>query len=98
MFCIFLDPNGWATGRELHPSGFSKVASLEAASGATIKKGLTVIQQADKGVSTLDLADPFVRHQAKLAMGLTYESTWIGVPEGQWRLPAGAYKRCGGPT
>jgi 3'-phosphoadenosine 5'-phosphosulfate sulfotransferase (PAPS reductase)/FAD synthetase len=98
MFCIFLDPNGWATGRELHPKGFAWGAETAPSSGATITKGLTIVDQADKGTSTLNMDDAFVRRQAELSMGLTYPTELVSVPDGQWQVPSGAYKRCGGPT
>lgn len=97
MFCIFLDKDGWATGRELNPRAFAKIADYEAKAGATIKKGLTIIDMADKGSSTLP-NDEFTQGQAKIAVGRVYDAEWVGIPFGQWKLPVGAFKRGCGPT
>lgn len=63
--------------------------------GKTIKKGLTVIQQADKGKSFIAEAPDNIK---RLALSDRYPTGRIILPQGQeWTLPAGAFKRCGGP-
>ncbi len=92
--CIFGGSDQWASVRELAPNQFAEVAGYEAEFGKTIKKGLTVIQLADKGKSYEMSAEA-----RAAALATEYPSERIFVPEGEaWVLPPGAYKRCGGPT
>lgn len=94
LACIFGDPDQWASVRELAPERFTKVASYEEQFGKTIRKGLTVIQVADKGKE-------FVKDKDKglidLAMGRAPYTARHFFTEGEWTMPAGAFKRCGGP-
>ncbi len=95
MTCIFADPDQWASVRDLIPERFNRVAGLEQQFGKTIKKGLTVIQQADKGKSFIVEAPDSIK---RLALSDRYPTGRIILPQGQeWTLPAGAFKRCGGP-
>jgi 3'-phosphoadenosine 5'-phosphosulfate sulfotransferase (PAPS reductase)/FAD synthetase len=94
--CIFGNAHQWATVRKIAPGQFDKIAGHEAISGGTIKKGLTVIQQADNGVPYTGIEDAEL---VKLAMGDIYPVELVYVPESEtWVLPLGAYKQSGGPT
>lgn len=97
LACIFGDADQWAGVRGIAPERFDKIAAYEKEFGCTIKKGLTVIDQADKGRDFTRDAPPEL---VALAMGRTpYTVAHLRTPEGQeWATPAGAYKRCGGPT
>jgi 3'-phosphoadenosine 5'-phosphosulfate sulfotransferase (PAPS reductase)/FAD synthetase len=92
--CIFGDKDQWRSARELMPEHFERVAGYERQSGLTIQRGASVNELADQGTSFL-ADDEALR---RLAMGHEYLPEWIVVPEGQWRLPPGAFKRAGGPT
>ena len=74
------------------PEAFNPIASYESDFGVTIHRTLTVNEQADRGVA----------HPCSLEMLLLAESienyAEIIVPEGQWKLPPGAYKRGNGPS
>jgi len=96
MACIFGDADQWASVRRIAQERFNRIAGYEQTFGKTIKRGLTVIQQADKGRSFVDDAPDWL---IKLAMQKDYPTDQVFFPHGQpWELPTGAYKRCGGPT
>ena len=96
MFCIFGDYDQWATVRQLDPRRFKRHAANERRFGLTIKQNMSVVQQADKGTSFAADAPPWL---VDLAMSTAYPLSEALVPKtGTWELPAGAYKRCGGPT
>lgn len=93
--CIFGDPDQWASAKALMPNAFNRVAEYERRFGVTIKRGMTVEQLAAKGESFLP-DDPDL---AALALSHGYDPRKVLVPESEeWVLPAGAYKRAGGPT
>jgi len=95
MLCIFGDPNQWASALELAPKAFAKVAEYEHRFGVTVHRDRTVLDSAVRGKSFLP-ADEDLR---KLAMGTDYPMELIRVPEHEeWKQPAGAYRRGGGPT
>jgi 3'-phosphoadenosine 5'-phosphosulfate sulfotransferase (PAPS reductase)/FAD synthetase len=93
--CIFGDPDQWASARELMPAQFARVAGYEKEFGVTIQRKRSVGELAAAGESFLP-RDPELR---ALAMNEHYPMDYAIVPETEkWRLPAGAYKRAGGPT
>ena len=96
MKCIFADPDQWASIRELDATGFERHVNLEKQTCLTIKRGLTLVDQANKGSSFVTSAPEWLK---KLAMSTDYPLDRFFLPEGEtWELPAGAYKRCGGPS
>lgn len=93
--CIFGDPDQWASARELLPRQFAEVAAYEKEFGVTIQRKESVTELADRGASFL----PDSKRLRALATGTEYPRELALVPETEkWRLPAGAYKRAGGPT
>ena len=89
--CIFGSPNQWASLRAVNPEQFGKVAGYEQQFGKTIQRKLTVIQQADRGV-------PYRMDPAAVAAALSPEYTdAVILPEGEWKLPAGAFGESCGP-
>lgn len=96
LACIFGDKDQWASVRELTPERFVRIADYERRWGCTITKGRTVLQMADQGTPFPQLSDERYEHYRRLALSTDYPASEIIVPE--WHLPAGAYKRCGGPT
>lgn len=96
MCCIFGQADQWASVRKIAPSFFRSVASYERIFGVTITNGRTVEQVADRGTPYPETADAAL---VDLAMGDDYPADLALVPEGQeWRLPAGAFRRGGGPN
>ena len=95
LLCIFGDNDQMASARELIPTQFNDVAGHENRFGVTIKKGLTVIDSADKGTvhDTLNL-EPY----KSLAKAKDYPLDMVKFSPGEtWTRPSGAFKRCGGP-
>ena len=91
--CIFGSPSQWATIRALFPAIFAEVADLEARSGQTIQRAVSVAALADRGAPyPAALADPQL---AALACGETWT---LPVLQRPWRLPAGAFGEAGGPS
>jgi len=80
--------------RAIAPQRFERISGYETEFGCTIKKGLTVINMADKG-------QPFIGDKpaelVDLAMGRIPYTLDHFRTQGEWQIPAGAYKRCGGP-
>ncbi len=96
LTCIFNGHDEWATVRAIAPKPFEYHVGVEATSGSTVRKGLTVIDQADRGTPLPGAAD---RELVALAMGREYPDAMVLVPEGEeWVLPIGAFRVCGGPT
>jgi 3'-phosphoadenosine 5'-phosphosulfate sulfotransferase (PAPS reductase)/FAD synthetase len=96
MTCIFGNKDQWATVRKIAPDKFSWHAKNETTFGVTIKKGLTIVDQADRGCSFKASDNPEL---IALALGQHYPRDQIVVRKGQeWVLPAGAFKSQGGPT
>ena len=104
LSCIFGDPDQWASVQYLARSQFNKIANYETEFGHTIihkKVGgktvqLPVIQRAREGqIYDATLHAPESLRQQALA---TEYTDTIRVNSRAWELPAGAFKRCGGPT
>lgn len=94
LLCIFGDNDQMASARAIAPEQFGRVASYEKQFGVTIRKGLTVIDAADRGTPHTEVN---IEAYRALAMAHDYPESAI-LANGEWTLPAGAYKRCGGPT
>lgn len=90
--CIFNGPNEWATVRTHMPAAFIPIANYETNFGVTIHRNLTVNDQADRGVPF-----PCSLEMLLLAESHNYYSEII-LPEGQWKLPPGAFKGGAGPS
>lgn len=95
MACIFGGPDQWASVRAIAPDRFARIAAYEKEFGCTIKRGVTVTQLADRGTPYPQCEDAAL---VRLAMGDDYPTNQVLVPEEEWRLPAGAFRRGGGPT
>jgi 3'-phosphoadenosine 5'-phosphosulfate sulfotransferase (PAPS reductase)/FAD synthetase len=92
MACIFGDTDQWASVRQIDPRAFGKLAKYEQVFDHTIDNKLTVIQMADRGRSFINAPKALM----DLAMGRTYPANEVRT--NQWELPAGAFKRDGGPS
>lgn len=93
--CIFGGPDEWATARVLDPFNFGRVGGFEGLFGVTIRRGETVTEQADRG-EVLAPMDALARW-ADVLNGRAYDLP-IRVDPSAWVLPAGAYRKGGGPT
>jgi 3'-phosphoadenosine 5'-phosphosulfate sulfotransferase (PAPS reductase)/FAD synthetase len=97
MFCIFGDKDQWASGRKLAPNKFGKLAQHEKDFGCTIKKGKTIVEQADEGQEFVSEKPERLRQLAMGQVPYTINDFWTAENQ-EWVMPAGAFKRCGGPT
>jgi 3'-phosphoadenosine 5'-phosphosulfate sulfotransferase (PAPS reductase)/FAD synthetase len=107
MACIFGNPNQWATVRRLNPAMFNKIAGYEEQFGVTINAAHSVTELADGGfkVGAGRVAPPgkvtFPPEMEPLAKISQQEGKrWplpILVSPGDWKMPAGAFKKDGGP-
>lgn len=95
LTCIFGGPDQWASVRKVAPERFAAIARYEREFGVTIKRGVTIEQLADRGTPYPACDNPDL---VALAMSSDYPADQVVVPPGEWRLPAGAYQRGGGPT
>ena len=96
LACIFGGQDQWASVRKIAPDRFARIAAYEQEFGVTIKRGVTVGQLADRGTPFPQCEDAAL---VKLAMGDEYPADQVQVPEDEeWRLPAGAFLRGGGPN
>lgn len=97
MACIFGDKDQWASVLAIAKDRFDKIAAYEQQFGVTIQRKESIIEQAAKGNPFVSSAPDWL---IKLAMeqGEFPESEFYHQPGEEWQLPAGAYKRCGGPT
>lgn len=92
MACIFGDKDQWASVRKLDPERFDKIANYEAEFGKTIKRSESVIDQAENG-------QVFIRDWVSAKQAMSRDKMEILLADGEdWKMPDGAYKRCGGPV
>ena len=70
----------------MNPAQFRRVAAYEAEFGVTIKRSLSVVQEADGGAPY-----PNMRSADILAASSERFAEPIILPIGQWTLPAGAF-------
>lgn len=97
MNCIFADENQWASNQVLAPTWVARIGAYERQFGTTIKKGVTVEEMARRGKEFVSDKPEELRRLAMSPDGFTAELFFLAEGE-PWVVPAGAYKRCGGPT
>jgi 3'-phosphoadenosine 5'-phosphosulfate sulfotransferase (PAPS reductase)/FAD synthetase len=96
LTCIFGGADQWASVRKVAPDRFAKIAAYEREFGCTIKQGMTVERLADRGTPYPACDSPAL---VALALSAEYRADHVFVPEPEsWQMPAGAFKRGGGPT
>lgn len=93
--CIFGNENQWASVKAINPRAFNRVADEEARSGLTIHRKLDVRTRAARG---LPVFDPVRDRDLVILSQMTQFNDRIILPPGEWEMPAGAFKECGGPT
>jgi 3'-phosphoadenosine 5'-phosphosulfate sulfotransferase (PAPS reductase)/FAD synthetase len=100
QMCIFGSANQWASNRKISPSRFGRIGAYEREFGHTIRyerrdghvKQIPVAELADDGLP-YDMAEEDIR--AALSPEWTEP---IILPDGQWKLPAGAFGEQAGPS
>lgn len=95
MACIFGQANQWASVKSIAPKTFSKVAAYEEEFGFTIKRGQNVNEQAEAGTVFPEVFSD--KEQAALALSEEYPEEAVR-RSGEWKMPAGAFRACGGPV
>jgi 3'-phosphoadenosine 5'-phosphosulfate sulfotransferase (PAPS reductase)/FAD synthetase len=93
LACIFGLADQWASVRLIAPDLFHRIAEYERDFGKTIHKGKSVVDLADRGKPYPACYKPEL---VALAMGRNYPAHMALT--GNWTLPPGAYKHCGGPS
>lgn len=95
--CIFSNENQWASVKQLDPERFRRIADLERQFGTTIKRGESVEDMARRGKEYVSNKPEELRRLAMSPDAFTAEHFFL--QDGEiWKTPAGAFKRCGGPT
>jgi len=97
LACIFGNDDQWASVRAMAPERFRRIAQLEKDFRSTIKKGQSVEDMARKGKEFVSDKPEELRRLAMSPDAFTAEHFFLARGE-VWKAPAGAYKRCGGPT
>ncbi len=92
MACIFGDKDQWAAVRELDPERFEKIARYEEEFGCTIKRKHSVRELEATGTSYCAGAPAELK---RAAMAASYE---LPILDTNWKPPAGAFKKCCGPS
>ncbi len=92
MKCIFGNDNQWASVRAVDSLGFSTLAEREVKTGKTIKRKLSVVESADRGM-------PYEMDPNDIAAAMSERFLEpIILPFGTWKLPKGAFGDSCGPT
>ena len=97
LACIFGDGDQWASIKVIAPERFKRIADLEQDFRSTIKKGQTVEEMASRGQEFVSDKPSELRRIAMSPDAFTAEMFFLK-PGERWEAPAGAYKRCGGPS
>jgi hypothetical protein len=86
-------PDQWATTRQLFPEKFARIAQMERDMHHTIDPKLTVEQKANLGTPYPEASDRTLIAELK-------DEHWdkhYSIFTSDWKLPAGAFRKCGGP-
>ena len=92
QFCIFANPNQWASARAVSPERFQTVVNYEEFFGVTIdRKGRSLRMIADAGT-------PYTLDPEALAACRDHDYHGTIFPETEWALPLGAFGESDGPV
>lgn len=89
--CIFGSPDQWASLKAVNPCQFEAVAGYEESFGVTIQRKRSIRELAAAGTPYA-----FQESDRDAAVSETWDEPMI-VPEGAWKLPAGAFGESCGP-
>lgn len=92
MFCIFGNPDQWASVNAINPKMFWRILNYERQFGRTIQQGGDIEHLASKGQSYVPLDSEMV--QVAMSDELPHGYAQAGAA---WTMPFGAFKRSGGP-
>jgi 3'-phosphoadenosine 5'-phosphosulfate sulfotransferase (PAPS reductase)/FAD synthetase len=92
-FCIFGNANQFASAACISHQNFSQLVKFEKEFGYTLKRDTDLSTLIKKGVPYRDITPEL----ARLATSYQYNSDIFIPYTQQWELPAGAFKKCGGP-
>ena len=95
--CVFSDEDQWASVDALDPERFGRIADYERGFGTTIRKGVSVEEMARRGREFVSGKPEESRRLALSHDAFTSDLFFLAEGE-EWKPPAGAYQRCGGPT
>ena len=90
--CVFASKNQWATIKFIAPSQFKRVAEVEAFTGLTIHRKLSVQEQAACGTPY-----PASNNPELIAVANSHVFS-LSIFVDDWQLPAGAFGEASGPT
>jgi hypothetical protein len=93
LACIFGQGDQWAGVRLIAPDLFDRIAQYERDFGRTIHQGKSVVDLANQGTPY-----PECHHQELVALAMRRDYPAHLALTDRWALPAGAFKRCGGPS
>lgn len=91
--CIFGGPDEWATFQELRPAQWAHLVALERSFERTMRRAEDIPTLTARG-HVFRSVSPELRRALN---GTRYEGE-LRVPAEEWTLPAGAYRRTGGPV
>lgn len=94
MACIFGSEAQWGAVKDLAPEVFEEIASLEERFGKTIHRKESVRVRAAKGLNIVQDAPVSLK---VLSQSKVFDEPVLMDPAA-WKMPAGAFKECGGPT
>lgn len=90
-FCIFGNANQFASAACISHQNFSQLVQFEKEFGYTLKRDTDLSTLIKKGVPYHDITPELAR------LATSYQSDIFIPYSQQWELPAGAFKKCGGP-
>lgn len=97
LACIFGNEDQWASVEKLSPDRFRRIADLERDFRSTIRKGQSVEELAARGREFVSDQPSELRALAMSEDGFNKSMFFLG-PGEVWKVPPGAFKRCGGPN
>lgn len=95
MMCIFGNPDQWASVQVLAPDRFEQIARYEERFGLTIHRTKSVRELAASGSALMPAGS---EEMQQLSQDGSPDWGSLSVLQEDWSLPAGAFRRCGGPT
>lgn len=93
--CIFGNADQWASAARINPGQIARIAEFEQEFGLTLKRKENLGDLIARG-RVYEQVDALPR-QLELARGNRYPADDV-IVAGEWLLPAGAFRECGGPT
>lgn len=96
LACIFGNADQWASVNAIAPERLVKISSYEKSFGKTIRRNKTVDELVAEGQEFVSDKPEQIKKIAMSHDAFTKEHFFTPKNE-SWKLPAGAFKKCGGP-